>query len=232
MVFASIAVATAAAIGAGPAAASPAPVGPDVSSYQHPNGASINWFAVRAAGQQIAMVKATESLSYVNPFFVPDSLVMRAAGLIRATYHYADPRLDPSAQAAFYAGIILGQNGPLDLPPVIDFESSGGLAPAQLQQWLSRFLSTLESLTGRTTIIYTYPQFWQTAMANTTAFADHPLWIADYNGGNQPGPLPGGWITWTFWQYTNAGHIPGIADPVDLNTFNGSPAQLRAYGNS
>lgn len=212
-----------------PASAAPQ-VGPDVSSYQHPGGASINWFAVRAAGQQIAMVKATESTWYVNPFFIPDSLEMRAAGLIRGTYHFADPSRSAAAQAIFYATIVLGQNGMLDLPPVLDLENSGGLSPTALAAWVREFCTTLEGFTGRKTIIYTYPRFWNIQMGGTHEFADHPLWIASYK------PVPempnGGWTTWTFWQFTNAGRIPGISTPVDLSRFNGSIAQLRTYGNA
>lgn len=214
-----------------PATAAPS-VGPDVSSYQHPNVSLINWFAVRAAGQQIAMVKATESLNYVNPYFVPDSLTMRAAGLIRGTYHYADPSQSAAAQALFYAGVVLGQNGMLDLPPVLDLENSGGLNPTDLAAWVREFFATLESLTGRKTILYTYPKFWDTAMGSTTEFADHPLWIASYNGQAAPEMPHGGWSTWTFWQYTDSGQLPGIPTPVDLNRFNGTPSQLQTMGNA
>lgn len=221
----------AAAFAAGPADAAPQ-VGPDVSSHQHPNGASIDWFAVRAAGQQLAFVKATESTWYVNPFFVPDSLVMRAAGLIRGSYHFADPSRPAAPQALFYAGIVLGQNGILDLPPALDLESSGGLAPAALQAWVREFFATLEPLTGRKTILYTYPHFWNTAMGATREFADHPLWIASYNGKSGPEMPRGGWSTWTFWQFTDSGRLPGIPTPVDLNRYNGSIASLRAFGNS
>lgn len=212
--------------------AAPQTIGPDVSSHQHPGGASINWFAVRAAGQQIAMVKATESTWYVNPYFVPDSLAMRAAGLIRGTYHYADPSRPAAAQAIFYATIVLGQNGILDLPPVLDLENSGGLSPAGLRAWVREFFAVLEPLTGRKTILYTDPRFWNTAMGATTEFADHPLWIASYNGRSAPEMPRGGWRTWRFWQYTSSGRLPGIPTRVDLNRYNGSIAALRSYGNA
>lgn len=88
----------------------------------------IDWFAVKRAGHDFAMVKATEGLTYINPYFVPDSVLMRAAGVARGTYHYARPHLPPEPQAAMYAAVVLGQNGPLDLPPVLDLEDSGGLA--------------------------------------------------------------------------------------------------------
>ncbi|MGN2635254.1 glycoside hydrolase family 25 protein [Nocardia takedensis] len=207
-----------------------APVGPDVSSWQHIDGRLIDWFAVRRSGHQFAMVKATEGLSYVNPYFVPDSLLMRAAGVARGTYHYARPQLPPEPQAALYAATVLGQNGPLDLPPVLDLEHSGGLPPGALIDWTHRYLNTVRTLTGRMPIVYTYPNFWKTAMANTDQFTAYPLWIADYRGNDQP-EVPGGWPTWTFWQMTDDGSIPGIFGPTDVNVYSGAQGDLAAYAN-
>ncbi|WP_280441762.1 glycoside hydrolase family 25 protein, partial [Nocardia brasiliensis] len=112
-----------------PGTAVATPTGPDVSSWQHIDGRLIDWFAVKRSGHDFAMVKATEGLSYINPYFVPDSLLMRAAGVARGTYHYARPNLPPEPQAALYATVVLGQNGALDLPPVLDLETTGGLPP-------------------------------------------------------------------------------------------------------
>ncbi|NLE82545.1 MAG: glycoside hydrolase [Rhodococcus sp.] len=205
--------------------------GPDVASWQHPGGAPIDWFAVRSSGHEFGMVKATESLNYINPYFIEDSLAMRVAGMARSAYHYADPTQSPEAQAAFFSTVVLGLNGPSDLPPVLDLEHSGGLAPAQLIDWTHRYLNTVRALTGRQPIIYTYPNFWRTAMANTHEFSHYPLWIADYNGRNAPGPLPGGWTHWTFWQYTSTGRIPGVNAPIDLNVYSGAQGDFNRYAN-
>jgi hypothetical protein len=50
------------------------------------------------------------------------------------------------------------------------------------------------------------------------------MWIAAY-GFTSP-PMPPGWRTWTFWQYTSSGTVPGVATAggTDLNTF--SPAMV------
>ncbi|WP_072690395.1 glycoside hydrolase family 25 protein [Rhodococcus marinonascens] len=220
-------------LAAAPGIASAAPVqGPDVASWQHPGGSAINWFAVRNSGHDFAMVKATEGLDYINPYFVQDSLAMRVAGISRGAYHYADPTLSPELQAAFFSTMVLGINGPGDMPPVLDLEVSNGLSPAALINWTHRYLNTVRTLTGRQPIIYTYPHFWQTAMANTNEFTDYPLWIADYNGQNAPGPLPGGWNNWTFWQYTSTGRIPGVNGNVDLNVYSGAQGDFARYSNS
>lgn len=204
--------------------------GPDVASWQHPGGQGINWFAVRNAGHEFAMVKATEGLNYVNPHFIPDSLAMRVAGVARGTYHFARPALPPEPQAALYATIVLGQNGLLDLPPVLDMEDSGGLPPDALIDWTHRYLNTVQALTGRVPIIYTYPRFWQTAMADSNQFTRYPLWIADYRGNDGP-EVPGGWPTWTFWQTSDSGRIPGIAAGVDMNVYSGAQGDFAAYAN-
>ncbi|MEU8895392.1 glycoside hydrolase family 25 protein [Nocardia sp. NPDC048505] len=211
-------------------AAAAEPQGPDVSSWQHPDKALIDWFAVRHAGYEFAMVKATEGLHYVNPHYVTDSVIMRMAGVARGTYHYARPELAPEAQAALYSTVVLGQNGALDLPPVLDLETSGGLPPEALIDWTQRYLNTVQSLTGRVPIIYTYPNFWKTAMANTNQFTRYPLWIADYRGNPAP-EVPGGWPAWTFWQTTDSGSIPGIPARVDLNVYSGAQGDFARFAN-
>ncbi|MBF6437653.1 glycoside hydrolase family 25 protein [Nocardia cyriacigeorgica] len=204
--------------------------GPDVSSWQHIDGRMIDWFAVKRSGHDFAMVKATEGLSYINPYFVPDSVLMRAAGVARGTYHYARPQLPPEPQAAMYAAVVLGQNGPLDLPPVLDLEDSGGLAPAALIDWTHRYLNTVQALTGRVPIIYTYPNFWRTAMADSDQFHRYPLWIADYRGNPQP-EVPGDWPAWTFWQTTDSGSVPGIAGGTDVNVYSGAQGNFAQFAN-
>ncbi len=69
------------------------------------DGTGIDWFQVKASGHEFAMVKATESLNYVNPYFIQDCLVMRAAGVSRGgAYHYADVRQSPRSPGRLLFG--------------------------------------------------------------------------------------------------------------------------------
>ena len=70
--------------------------GLDVSGWQHPNGATIDWAPVRASGRSFAFVKATEGLSYTNPYFGVDWAGLQANGMLRGAYHYGRPELDPA----------------------------------------------------------------------------------------------------------------------------------------
>jgi lysozyme len=230
--------ATLALVGAQPAAALS---GPDVSSWQHPNGTGINWGQVRASGMSFAFVKATEGPSgyYQNPYFYSDWAGVRAVGMVRGAYHFARPQYSATNQANFFISVIGASSQPGDLPPALDLEDTGGLSPTDLGYWTQTFLTTVKSLTGRTPIIYSYPYFWRTNMANTTAFAGYPLWLADWTGRSGPNyPLPGGWGSFTFWQFTSQAKVPGISGNVDMSNFCCDSAALsglatqRTCGNS
>jgi len=210
------------------------PNGPDVASFQHPAGAAINWQRVHSAGASFAFVKATEGSTYTNPYFTQDYAAVHKAGMIRSAYHYARPRSTPTSardQAKAFVKVagVAGSRG--DLPLTLDLEETGGLNPAQLVSWTQSFVAEVKTLTHRTTILYTYPYFWQHAMGNSTAFTSLPLWLASYRSGGPRTPLPGGWKSWTFWQYTAMGTTPGIRGSVDESLFSGSSAQLNQLAN-
>ncbi|MDQ2756212.1 MAG: glycoside hydrolase family 25 protein [Actinomycetota bacterium] len=203
--------------------------GPDVSSYQHPSGYSINWGSAHASGSAtFGFVKATEGSGYTNPYFASDFAAMAATGMIRGAYHFASPSISAVTQAQYFVRVsgTLHQRG--DLPPVLDLESTGGLSPTALIAWTQSYLQTVKALTGRTPIIYASPYFWQTAMANSQAFTGYPLWIASYGSAPQ---IPGGWSSYTFWQYTASASLSGIRGAVDMSVFNGSLASLQALSN-
>ena len=67
---------------------------------------------------------------------------------------------------------------------------------------------------------------WNTCTGASTAFGANALWVAAY-GVSSP-PLPAGWASWTFWQYTSSATIPGIAGNVDASYSNGAIAALVA----
>jgi GH25 family lysozyme M1 (1,4-beta-N-acetylmuramidase) len=207
--------------------------GPDVSHYQHDAG-PVDWAKIAASGQKFAISKVTENTTFKDPWFAADYAAEKANGLVRGGYHYARPQLPIStavAQADFYAGVIGTTQEAGDLPPIMDFEESGGLAPRDLITWGQTFLAEVMAKTGRTPIIYTYRNFWRTALLNSSAFTRYPLWIADYTAAATvpTPPLIGGWPTWALWQWTSTAKIPGVAGAVDDSHFNGTAARLAAF---
>ncbi|GAC1607843.1 MAG: hypothetical protein NVS3B26_02470 [Mycobacteriales bacterium] len=205
-------------------------VGPDVSSHQH-NG-RLDWRRVRRT-RGFAIIKATQGVGYVNPYFASDWAAAGRAKLPRGAYDFADPAWPVSTaddEARAFAAAVGPMNRPGDLPPVLDLELSGGLTAGQLVLWTQEWMRAVRGLTGRTPMLYTYRNFWPSQVGDTHALADDgiPLWIADYNGGRSPG-LIGGWRTWTMWQYTSAGVQAGISGRVDLSKFHGGVAAMRSF---
>ncbi|WP_322755590.1 GH25 family lysozyme [Frankia sp. Cas3] len=198
------------------------PRGVDISSWQHPGSTEIGWNAVRSAGIDFVVIKATEGNSYTNPYFATDRDHARQAGLAVGVYHYARPML-PITTAIDQADRFLAITGPTrsagQLAPVLDLEARGGLSADQLAAWAQAFLEEIETKTGRAPILYTYRSFWTDVMKNTTLFSRYPLWFAIYNAASSPGPLPGGWQKWSIWQYTSSASVPGIAGNIDMNVF-------------
>lgn len=198
--------------------------GIDVASWQHPGGAAIDWPAVRRAGQRYVWVKSTEGFTYMNPWYGRDMVGARNAGLFVGAYHYARPSRPVVANAVReanrFADTVVQFGGQGVLPPVLDLEEHGGLSKAELASWTKVFLDTLEGRTGRTPMIYTGGYFWNDHVGST-AFGRYPLWLANYTSRPQPTIVPMGWRTWTVWQWSSTGRVPGIEFNVDMNRMAG-----------
>jgi GH25 family lysozyme M1 (1,4-beta-N-acetylmuramidase) len=207
-----------------PAPAEAGALGVDVADYQHPGGAAIDWSQVAAAGYKFAFVKATEGDYYANPYYASDLAQAKAAGLYAAGYHFAVPNVSDGASQADYA---VGTSGYTadgrTLPPALDIEYNPygpecyGLSATQMAGWISAFTAEEQRLTGQRTVIYTTADWWDTCTGGSTAFSADPLWVAAYRDGSPP--MPAGWGSWTFWQYTSRATIPGISGRVDVSYF-------------
>ena len=220
-----------------PAAAARALAGLDVAGFQHPvsaaypGGRSINWASVGAAGYKFAAVKATEGDYYVNPWAATDLTAAKAAGLDVTPYHFAVPDASGGADQAKFAVQYSGYaSGTRMLPLLLDIEYDPyvstdhtnecyGLSPAKMTAWLSAFVATVKSLTGQSPVIYTTADWWNTCTGRSAAFTADPLWVAAY--GPASPPRPAGWPSWTFWQYSSSGAVPGVgtAGGTDLDQF-------------
>ena len=210
--------------------------GIDVSHWQvGPSGGPIQWDDVRRAGKVFAFLKATDGMSPAPPWFEINRKAARAADVAVGAYHFARFHEDPADQAAHFAATIGSTSG--ELPPALDLEDSGlkengevgpSLSSSQIVEWIHAFLTHARQETGRHVTIYVPTSFWHGPVGNTPQFAERRLWIASWTSGASPGPLPGAWKTWTFWQYSDAGAVAGIKGNVDLDRFNGSAKDLAA----
>lgn len=88
-------------------------------------------------------------------------------------------------------------------------------------KWIQDFTNTYLRTVARRPVIYTTTNWWRMCTGNTPVFgAESPLWIVQYAG--SVGPLPNGWKSYTFWQYSDHGPVPG-----DQDYYNGDPIKLK-----
>jgi lysozyme len=201
--------------------------GIDVSHYQ----GVIDWTTlVASSGEQFVYTKATESVSTTDPYFHDNWAGIKAAGLLRGAYHFFHADQDALAQADYFLKKLGSANGsaqlgPGDLPAALDLETTGGCSPATVLAGAAKWLELVAVATGRQPLLYTYTSFWRQTLGNLTALSNYPLWIAQYSVAT-PTAI-GGWPAYTIWQF-GRGPVEGIAKPTDVDSFNGTYAQLKS----
>jgi lysozyme len=194
-----------------------------IDVYHGDNGGNpIDWAQVKAAGMSFAFAKATESTNFTDSAFATNWPAMKAAGLKRGAYHFFHADVDPVAQANFFLATV-GPLSPGDLL-VLDMETTNGQTQATIAAHAVTFLETVHSATGTTPLLYTSPLF----LSSYPGLGAFPLWIANY-GVSCP-MVPAEWSTYVFWQSGSTGSITPISGAVDLDSFNGTLADLAALG--
>ena len=222
-----------------PAAAKGAERGVDVASYQHPNGAAINWRRVHASGIGFAAVKATEGAYYRNSYALADLAQARAAGLSVVAYAFAVPNGNgASGSPVTQADYLLRYLGTMsrDVPVMLDIEYNPygrecyGLTARAMVSWISSFNFEVKAKTGRKPILYVPASWWAACTGSSTGFGHRQLWVPDYTTAPTP-LLPAGWKTWSFWQYTSIGTVRGIQAPGHTDLDWANPAISPVPGN-
>ncbi|GHO45928.1 GH25 family lysozyme [Ktedonospora formicarum] len=188
--------------------------GLDVSSYQK----QIDWKHVAQTGRfTFVFIKATEGKTYQDAYFQANWRGAKDQGLLRGAYHFYIASLSGAEQADNYIHVVPKEAGML--PPVLDLEVSAKDRQVTLRE-ITVFLNRLEHYYGMKPIIYTdltrYAEFVK------GHFEEYPLWI-----GEALFPIQWSNVTnWTFWQYCDRGHVPGISEPVDLDVFSAGRDKL------
>lgn len=194
-----------------------------IDVYHGDNGGStIDWSAVASDGISFAFAKATQSTNFTDPMFATNWSGMKAAGLARGAYHFFDASVDPTMQASYFLGVV-GTLSPGDML-VLDLETTNGETQATILANAITFMSAVQSASGVTPMLYVSPLF----LSSYAGLGGYPLWVANYGVSCPDVPSP--WSTYTFWQSSSTGSISAISGALDLDSFNGTLAQLHALG--
>jgi lysozyme len=249
--------------------------GVDISRWQHPNEKTINFTKMAESGVRFVFIKGSDGHdpadSQAKKYLLLDRPAAQAAGLYTGFYHYAylpdttntkQIVTDAKAQAqkVIWRLASIGGYTNQDLPVALDIENNcvrsiSGVCKKYMNRkyvtlWAQTWLDEVSSKTNRKPMVYSYPQFLQTAMLRSAELAKYPLWIAAYGkdpavATNSPGMKKVGcfahsWTksncspNWQVWQYTSCGIGSKYGLPtarVDLNVFSGSEEKFLALTN-
>jgi lysozyme len=205
----------------GVAAAHTMPIqGVDVSYWQ----GDIDWQAARQAGVRFTFIKATEGGDHLDPKFLDNWYAAKRAGVARGAYHFVYWCRPAHEQALWFM-----LNVPPDsdaLPPVLDVEwnSHSKTCPGKVDRAtalakIKTLLDAMEAHTGKRPIIYTDPKFHHEVLEGE--FTDYHFWLRSVAA--EPDQIYRQ-RSWSFWQFTTTGYVPGVKGRVDRNSYNGTLA--------
>lgn len=191
--------------------------GIDVARFQ----GEINWRRVRGAGVEFAFIKATEGGDLLDPMFKQNWRGAGKAGVARGAYHFYYFCTPPEVQARWFIRNVPRVRG--KLPPVLDMEWNP-YSPTcttrppgkEVRRQARIFLDILERHYGQRPIIYTTLEFYRET--GIGRMKGEEFWLRSV-ARTLDTAYPG--QSWSFWQYTGTGIVPGVEGDVDINVFNG-----------
>lgn len=189
--------------------------GVDISNWQ-PN---INYRALKDAGVEIVIMKASESNYYRDKCLDQHYNGCKAQGMKVGFYHFFRCDKNATEQARFFVNCIQGKA--YDVKLVLDIESNEGKNKATVTAMAREFLQEVQRLTGTEPMIYTYTGFANSYL--DSSLACYPVWIAHYSPLN-PNPCSlcdsNGWDG---FQFASDGVIANSGYPrLDINEFKSS----------
>lgn len=190
--------------------------GIDVSSWQG------DVYPQKLEGVEFCIAKATEGLSYVNPYCDPVVQRCKAADMPWGFYHFAKVN-SPEEEAAFFIENCRNYFG--EGIPVLDWEGDQGV------EWVNAFVRKVHADTGVWPWIYANP--WRFNKGGVEPSCGR--WIAHYDKNQRTTldwqlpdiPKTDGLVA--CWQFTSNGRVPGYDGKLDLNRFYGDADAWAAY---
>lgn len=175
-----------------------------VSDLSNNNGAAdaIDFGAMAAGGITGTILKVSEDVGFLDPRFPVWAPRARAAGLVVAGYHFANPASSAAAQVGnFERGIA---NGGGVAFRVADVETDPGGAEVFAEAFCPAALVRL-----------LYSGAYMAGADLSKPIPGVEWWLAAYQS-TRPKPP---WGTEAGWQFTSTTHVPGVPGLADLSIF-------------
>ena len=175
------------------------------------NGA-IDFNKVKNSDIKVVIIKATEGVNYIDPFFERHYKGANNVGLNIGFYHFMSEKTSPTQQAKDFWNAIKDKK--FNVLPCLDIETNNLIrSKTQISDRCIEFLNEFKRLSGYDCMIYTGGYFGRDLLDDRVK--KYPGWIAHY-GVNKP--MENGFKV-VGHQYTEDGRTPGVNGNVDLNNF-------------
>ena len=193
--------------------------GIDISHYDFDEGKMVDLDYI-ADNFWFCYTKGTQGSTIKDPKFKNTFGGLEKKQVLRGVYHFFQfGNVQDQIDNFNSLGIDYCQKGVL--PPVLDIEPIAGFNPtvenidAYIKE-LNTWLTAIENVTNKKTIIYTSKNMWDNILKSPSGFEHHPLWVASYTTGMKP-VMPSSWKNCCIWQYTETGAVNFVKDYKDVN---------------
>jgi GH25 family lysozyme M1 (1,4-beta-N-acetylmuramidase) len=190
-------------------------LGVDISN----NNGHVDMTAWKDNGVRFVYTKASEGATFKDGLMIENITKAKSAELPIGVYHFVRPSRNSVAAEAnnFIAQL---KKAPTELLPVLDVEDTNYVGTASaLIAWVKEFVNQVHAATGKTCMIYT-GKWYADRFGGFSELSTFKLWTAYYPATRTETTAPesyGGWTSYTAWQYTEKGTLPGVAGNIDMN---------------
>ena len=194
----------------------------DVSHWQ----GKMDWRKAKTEGVDLAFIKATEGINYVDTQFKANVDGCRELGIPYVIYHFWHNYVEADAQ---FANIALAHEYAM-CPIALDVETFvNNLLPTQNAKLIVDLVNGIQRNLGMLPTMYTRASVWNTKVSRFDKWKELPLWVANYEVSTPL--LPVDWNNWMVWQYKDNGNglkYGAESRFIDLNYV--KPEYLKYYG--
>lgn len=208
-------------------------MGVDISHWN----SSVDFVAMKAAGFEFVIIKATEGNYYLDPEFQVRWQQALSAGLIVGPYHFFRSNVDGVAQAEYHLNAVhplMEATKNKMIPSANDVETADGVSVSLRQTRVLAWNNRVAQEFIRDPLCYSSPYLWSTLCNNMPM--DATSWVAHWTSAALPTWMTG--LTTEdrkFWQigvyptYSWVPAVPGVSGSVDVNKFFGTLADLQEF---
>lgn len=197
----------------------------------------VDFVALKQAGFQFAILKATESTNYTDPTFAPRWRQALDVGMVVGTYHFFRSNCNGAEQADYHLDVIrplLDATGGKIIPPGGDYETADGVTVEVRRPRILDWHNFIRAALNMIPLAYSSQYCWQTLTNNMVL--DCTGWAAHWTGASAY-LWPYGWPVarrkfvqiGVYPQHSWVPPVPGVTGECDVNKWLGSLDELKAF---